>query len=279
MVQIVLLIVFKGLAHLFLPVIYLGSAMLVLLLAIIKPGQRPSMFHFAKHTLPLALIYVFYRIIDTQIMILNFNTYDYLFYNLESSVLGIYPTFALQRVMEVWLNEASYLMYFMGIILLLFAIYFFYRKALIDVFENFIFAIVLGSLICLTVISVFPVMGPGRVLEDYYYLNIYGPKFSLVIPFILKILTPGVGAFPSLYFCILTISSYYLWDYGKTFIIISFIILTTVFWGGIYLRYHYLLDAIAALLIAFLASTVAGFVFYLKHGRNFQKENEKTSTT
>lgn len=203
--------------------------------------------------------------------------YDHLFYNLERYVLGMYPTFALQRVMEVWLNEVSFAFYFCGICLFFYAILFFYRKELINEFENFIFAIVLGSTICLTVMSVFPVLGPGQALEEYYYLNIHGPRFALIIPFILKIITPGVGSFPSIYFCILTITSYYLWDYGKAFVVISFIVLTTVFWGGIYLRYHYLLDALTALLIAFLASTVAGFVYFLRHGRNLQDDDRNSA--
>ncbi len=271
------MIVFKGLLNTFLPVIYLAAACLILLLGTIKPSQKPSMYHFAKYVLPLILVYIFYRIIDYQITILQFPVYDYLFYNLEHNVLGMYPSFALQRVMEVWLNEASFLFYTLGIFFILYAILFFYRKALIDEFENFIFAIVLGSLICLTVISVLPVQGPGRALEDYFYLNIHGPRFSAVLPFLLKIVTPNVGTFPSIYFCVLTISSYYLWDYGKSYIVVSFIVLTAVFWAGVYLRFHYLLDALAALIVAFLASTVAGFVFYLKHGRNIQDESANAS--
>lgn len=271
LIQVIFLIVYKGLSYTFLPVIYLASASLILLSALIKPQSKPSFFHFVKHIMPLMLIYVFYRIIDVQINLLNFKIHDSLFYNLERNILGMYPSFALQRVMEVWLNETSFALYFFGIGLFFWAIIKFYRKQHIEIFENFIFAIILGSLLCLTVISIFPVMGPGKALEEYYYLGLYGPRFSLVIPFLLKIFTPSVGSFPSIYFCLLTVSSYYLWDYGKSYVIVSFVALTAVFWGGIYLRYHYLVDALAALLIAFLASTVAGFVFYLKYGRSLEE--------
>ena len=271
LIQVSLLIIFRGVSYTFLPVIYLASASLILLMGIIKPSQKPSVFHFIKYTIPLVLIYLFYRLIDVQINLLNFSSHDALFYNLEYNVLGMYPSFTLQRITEIWLNEVSYASYFAGILLFIYAFYLFYRKAYIRVFENFIFAIVLGSLICLTVISTFPVMGPGKALEEIYYLNLYGPRFSIIIPFLFKLFTPSIGSFPSIYFCILTISSYYLWDYGKTYIILSFVVLTVVFWGGIYLRYHYLLDAIASLLVAFLASTIASFAYYLRYGRDLDE--------
>jgi hypothetical protein len=269
--QVILLILFRGLTNLFLPSVYLAAALLVLLMALVIPRKKPSFYHFIRYISPLLLLYVFYRLIGVQLSLVGFHSHDPVLYNLEKSVLGIYPTFVMQRLMEVWLNEVTYALYFSGVLLFVWALAKFYTRDKIDIFENFIFAATLGGLICLAIISVFPNLGPGKALYDYYYLGIYGPRFSVAIPVLMSILTPGVGSFPSIYFCLLTIASYYLWDYGRRYIIVSFVVLTIVFWGGIYLRYHYLLDALAALLIAFISATTANFVFFLKHSQNIEK--------
>ena len=276
LLQVTMLIVFRGLTNLFLPIVYLVAAGMILLLASVTPTERPSPYHFIRHFTPLALVLIFYRVIGVQLSLAGFHAKDALFYNLEYTVMGMYPSFVLQRLMEVWLNELSYAFYFSGILLLCWAIIKFYRHGNLDIFENFMSALVMGGVLCLVIASVFPVYGPGRALEEYYYLGIYGPYLSVVAPFIMTIFTPTVGGFPSLYFCLLTIASYYLWDYGKRYIIISFVILTAVFWGGVYLRYHYLLDALAALLLAFLSATVANFIFFFKHGKNIEDAGRET---
>jgi hypothetical protein len=268
--QLAILVVFKGLNNFFLPLVYLISGGMILLLALITPVTKPSAYHFIRHFTPLMLVLIFYRLIGVQLSLAGFHAKDALFYNLEYSVMGMYPSFVLQRLMEVWLNELSYAGYLSGILILIWAILRFYRRGYLDIFENFMSALVIGGILCLVIASVFPVYGPGKALEEYYYLGIYGPYFSKVVPLIMTLFTPSVGGFPSLYFCLLTIASYYLWDYGKSYIFISFVILTVVFWGGVYLRYHYLLDALAALLLAFLSATVANFIFYLKHGKNIE---------
>ena len=277
LMQVAMLIVFKGLNNLFLPIVYLVAAGIILLLSMFPATQKPSIYHFIKHFTPLALVLVFYRVIGVQLSLAGFRVRDSLFYNLEYSVMGMYPSFVLQRLMEVWLNELSYGFYLSGILIILWAIFKFYRRGYMDIFENYLTALVMGGVLCLLLTSVFPVYGPGKALAEYYYLGFYGPFLSIIMPFFMTLFTPTVGSFPSLYFCLLTIASYYLWDYGKSYIIISFVVLTAVFWGGIYLRYHYLLDALAALLIAFLAATVANFIFYFKHGKNIEDSGKTVS--
>ena len=82
----------------------------------------------------------------------------------------------------------------------------------------------------------------------------------------MTIVSPATGNFPSIYFCIVIISAYYLWDFSRVYIFISFVLITGVFWGGVYLRLHYLADGLVALLIAFLSTTIAGILYYLKYG-------------
>jgi hypothetical protein len=272
LVQISIVIVFGFQSRIWLVLFYLASANLILFMSIIPRHDKISLLHFIKYIYPIVLLYLFYRILGIQTQLLNFQPQDALFYNLEKTLFKIYPTFALQGIMEVWLNETTYVLYCLGLILPIWAIIKLYKQASIYLFENFILALAIGSVISLTIISVLPVSGPDKALAEIYYLGIYGPRFSVIVPFIIDLLTPNTGSFPAIYFCLLTISAYYLWDFGKKYVIISFTLLISVLWGGIYLRYHYLADTLVALFIAFLAATIAGFFYYLKHGQHIEQK-------
>ena len=265
-IQIFLVAVFGGLFRGYLLLFYLAAAALTGALILFRCPDKPSLLHFIKTAYPLALIYFFYRLIGIQTDLLNFGYHDAVLYGLEKNILGIYPSFALQQVMEIWLNEMSYLLYCFGLIMPIWALIKLYQKKRLKYFENFILAVEIGCFACLLTASVYPVKGPASALADYYYLSIFGPFFSVIIPHFMAIITPGSGSFPAIYLCLIILSAYYLWDFGKAYIILSFILITGVFWGGIYLRYHYLADGLIALLIAFLASIAAGIAFYAKHG-------------
>jgi len=265
-IQITLVIIFGGLFRKYLLLFYLVFALLAGVMILFSRPDKPSLLHLIKSVYPLILIYFFYRVIGIQNDLLNFGYHDAVLYGLEKSILGIYPSFALQQVMEIWLNEMSYLFYCLGLIMPIWALIKLYQKKHLKYFENFILAIEIGCFVCLIIASVYPVRGPASALNAYYYLSILGPFFSIIVPPLMTIITPGNGSFPAIYLCLIILSAYYLWDFGKAYIILSFIFITGVFWGGVYLRYHYLADGLIALLIAFLASIAAGIVFYAKHG-------------
>jgi len=265
-VQLLLVIIFGNLLKSYLLVFYAGTAFMTCIMIIFPRPEKPSLVHFIKTVYPLPLIYLYYRIVGFQTQISNFNYHDVFILGIEKKLLGVYPAFALQRIMEVWLNELSYFLYCLGIILPIWAIIKLYNENNLKYFENFILAIEIGCLSCLAIATVYPVAGPAEALIDYFYLNIYGSWFSIVIPFFIQFISPSLSSFPAVYFCLIVISSYYLWDFGKAYIAISFALLTGVFWGGIYLRYHYLADGIVGLIIAFMATSIAGIIYYTKHG-------------
>jgi len=263
--QIALVLLFGHGARERLLMFYFTMTAITIFLIILPYQDRPSFLHFAKYFCPLLIIFLLYRVLGPQIQVFGFSAHDSMFNALEKSILGIYPSFALQRVMEVWLNEVSFALYAIGIVLPIWVIIKLYDRSHYHLFENFVLAVVLGCLTCLIITTVYPVIGPAGALSEYYYLGFYGPYFSVAVPMVMQIVSPQIGSFPAIYFCLLTISAYYIWDFGRAYVIASFIILTGVFWGGIYLRYHYIVDALIALLIAFLASTIAGYVYYLKY--------------
>jgi hypothetical protein len=265
-IQSILVAIFGGVFRGQLLLIYSIFALFVGILACFPHPDKPSFLYLIKIGYPLVLMYFFYRLVGIQHRFFGFDTHDAIFNSIEKTVFGIFPTFAMQRIMEIWLNELSYVLYLTGIFIPLWLLVKLYQKGHLNLIKNFVIAFEIGCLTCLVISSMFPVSGPNIAIDNYYYLGIYGPLFSLVIPFFIDILSINSGSFPAIYFCIITISAYYLWDFGRVYIIASFFVITAVFWGGIYLRYHYFADGLVAMVIAFIAVVIAGGIYYKAYG-------------
>jgi hypothetical protein len=258
-IQAILLTIFGGFGRGYFLLFYMISAVFVAVLIMFPKPDKPSLLYIVKTAYPLILIYMFYRVAGMEFRLFKILPLDYLFNAVEEKILGTYPTIALQNIMEIWLNELSYFLYILGMILPVWAVLILYRKNRLQIFESFIMAVSIGCLSSLLIATLMPASGPENTLNGYYYFGIYGYYFSVVVPFFVNRISVGYSSFPSIYLCLLTIAAFYLWDFGKKYVVISLILLVSVFWGGIYLRYHYLLDGIVALVIAFWAVAVASY--------------------
>jgi hypothetical protein len=240
---------------------YLVAALFIGAISFIPLTEDLSPVQFIRAAYPIFLIILFYYVGDAQARILQIPPRDAFFNAMEKGLIGVYPTFALQRIMEIWLNNISSVLYCMGIALPILALTILYFNREMRLFVNFIFALTLGGTICLLVSSIVPVVGPYGALQDLYYLGIYGDVAEF-ISFYVGHFSAAYGSFPAIYFCVIAISAFYLWDFGKYYVYLTFAIMTSVFWGGIYLRYHYLLDGLIALVIAFIAVAAASFIYF-----------------
>jgi len=259
--QLILVLVFGSTAQVFLALFYIASAIFVPIINLLLSRSKQAPAVLLKATYPLILFYLFYRVSGLQSALLGFQSHDAFFNNIEASLLGAYPTFILQRIMEVWLNEISNLLYCLGWAVPLAAFYKIYRAGVMNQLKSFILSIELGCFVSLIIASVWPIAGPEISLNDYYYLGFYGPWFSIIVPEAIRLLSPATASFPPVYFLVVATAAYYLWDFGRSYIVISLILITGAYWSGIYLRYHYLADGPVALLIAFFASAVAGYIY------------------
>jgi hypothetical protein len=244
---------------------YLVAALFIGAIAFIPLTEKMSPINFIRAAYPLFLIILFYYVGDAQARILQIPPRDAFFNAIEKGLIGVYPTFALQRIMEIWLNNLSYILYCLGIVVPVLAIAVLYFKRDMRLFINYIFAMSLGGSLCLLLSSIVPIIGPYGALQNYYYLSIYG-DIADFISFFINQFSAAYGAFPAIYFCVIAISSFYLWDFGKLYVYLTFVIMTSVFWGGVYLRYHYLLDGLVALVIAFIVVAIASFLHFRSNG-------------
>jgi hypothetical protein len=240
---------------------YLVAALFIGAISFIPLGEKLSPVQFIRAAYPIFMLILFYYVVDAQARILHTQPRDAFFNSFEKGLIGVYPTFALQRIMEIWLNNISSVLYCAGIVVPILALIVLYFNRDMRLFVNFIFAMSIGGTICLLMSTLIPVVGPYGALADLYYLGIYGDVVEY-ISFFVGHFSSAYGSFPAIYFCMVAIAAFYLWDFGKFFVILTFVIMTAVFWGGIYLRYHYLLDGLVALVIAFISVAISSFLYF-----------------
>ncbi len=206
----------------------------------------------------LAVLFLFYKTAGAEHSIFGLAAQDEALSRFEFNLLGFHPSFIMQRLMEIWLNELSYFGYMLGITLPVIAIFLLKKLGRRQQLESYLTSLTIACCISFAIISLFPVSGPREGLAGIFYLDFYGGKITQMAPIIINMVSIEGGSFPAVYFGLVTISALYLWDHGKIYIFLSFALMTAVFWGGVYLRYHYLMDGVIALLIAFFSIILEG---------------------
>ncbi len=234
-------------------IFYIAAATFLLLLSILRIADRSGSMRLLRAGILLAILYLFYRTIDIEQSIFGLVAQDETLSRFEFNLLGFHPSFAMQGLMEIWLNELSYLAYALGMVSPAVTLLVLRKNDRREQLESYLSAISIACCLCFSIMSLFPVGGPREGLAGIYYLDFFGRGFSELVPVVIDKISIERGSFPAVYFCLVTISALYLWDYGMGYVFISFALMTAVFWGGVYLRYHYLADGILALLIAFLS--------------------------
>lgn len=251
--QIALVLLKTGTGKSSLVLFYIAAAIFLLLLSFLQIINRSGSMNLLRAGILLAILYLFYRTIDMEQSIFGMMPKDETISRLEFNLLGFHPSFVMQSLMEIWLNELSYIAYALGSTLPAVAILVLRKNERREQLESYLTAVSIACCLCFAIMSLFPVGGPREGLAGIYYLDFFGRGFSEFVPIIIDKISIERGSFPAVYFCLVTISALYLWDYGRIYLFISFALMTAVFWGGVYLRYHYLADGILALLIAFLS--------------------------
>jgi len=240
---------------------YLAALLFLAVLIILPSSSFGTTIYLVRKLVPISLLYFFYRVSSIQSAIFDFSYRDDFFYSLEKMLFGFSSSFALQSIMEVWLNELSYGMYLSGIFLLCLVFVKLYNKKDSKQFESLYLALTSGSAACLFLASLAPTQGPGYAFNHIYYLDFFGPFMTVAVPRILESFTSTGAEFPAIYLMLVLVAAYHIWDEGWGYVILTFIVIAAVFWGGVYLRYHYLASSLAALIVAFLVSTFASVYF------------------
>jgi membrane-associated phospholipid phosphatase len=206
---------------------------------------------------PLFFFTFFYEAVGPQVFLIFDRPFDGQIVALEKMIFGADPAFALQRYLEIWLNElmnAGYISYYLmlpvsAIILLL--------KKRWDGLERLVLTSAVTFYVCYLIFIFYPVTGPRFFLSDQYYLPIIGPFFTPLTEFVLNAGGLFGAAMPSSHCAVALVALWILTREVPKTTIPSFVMLTLLCASTVYGRYHYISDVFAGLLIGAIWLRVA----------------------
>jgi membrane-associated phospholipid phosphatase len=253
---------------------YICAGIIVLLMAVFPYDESSKGGKAVRILYPLLLMLFFYRAIGPQLFIVFEDPFDQAIHQLELSVFGVDPAFALQKYVDVWVNEIMHFGYLSLYLIFPVTIIGFLLARRWKSLEKLVLASVLAVGFCFLIHIFFPVAGPRFFLDEIYYLPIVGPLFT---PLARKMvdLTGFYGASLPSSHC--AIAFVVLWGISRDIrklAIPSFFAFILICATAVYGRFHYLTDAVAGVIIGVLAVAISS-LWYDWFLKNKEREEPK----
>lgn len=179
--------------------------------------------------------------------------FDYQINALEKSILGVYPTVWVEKIVSVPLTEAMMLSYFSYYFLLPILGIALYLKKEYQIFNQFLFAIAVAFYISYLGFLFYPVEGPRFALANFHTLGLEGPIFTPLAKWVVAMGGLHGGCMPSSHVAVALIVLIFAYRHHKTLFYILSLFILTLFVATIYCRFHYASDVVAGILVGGLA--------------------------
>ncbi len=228
------------------------------LLIWLNNNYENNFLHFVKTIYPLFFLSFFYAETSYMKNIIFQKNLDVYAVALEQMFWKCQPSIEFSKTMsQAWFSELMslcYFSYYLITIVGLICIYFFNRKKI----NKSIFIVACSFYMYYLIYALFPIVGP-----QFYFKNLSTENetlyfFGKLMRNILENFEEPTGAFPSSHVGIAIIMSYISFKYLKAFFYISLPFVIGICFATVYLKAHYLIDVVAALV------TVPVFVFFSK---------------
>lgn len=185
---------------------------------------------------------------------------------LDRILLGVDPTVWLERFIHPVLTElltwayASY--YFLPIILAV-ALYWRGKEKEYD-FDRGIFGVVLGFYLSYVGYFLVPAIGPRFTLAHLHKVDLHGIFVADTIRETLNALERfKQDAFPSGHTAVVLLVLYYAWHYVRGLFWVFLPVVVALIFSTVYLRYHYVIDVLAGILLVGVVVVVERATFAL----------------
>jgi membrane-associated phospholipid phosphatase len=176
---------------------------------------------------------------------------------------GHQPSFLLERWINPWLTDFLSAIYFSYILLLPIVAMYFYLKKEKTAFRRIMMGYLTLMLMGIVSYLIVPAGGPLTYFTNQYTTDLQGNALSHSVNYIISAGRVGYDCFPSLHIGISLLVCFYLRDYRRKLFLpaLTYVILMCL--AVLYLRYHYLIDVIAAFAYAPAAYFLNDFI--LRH--------------
>lgn len=211
---------------------------------------KPAVYLY--YFLPVLIIPVIYDSIGDIIPCIRHYYFDDWLIGIDHAIFGVDPTVWMERLIRPWLTDTlqlAYTSYYfipisLGVVLV--------AKRKHGEFDKAIFGIALCFYLSYAGYLIFPAVGPRFTLAHVQTTDLQASPFAAAIQNTLNGLeNTKTDAFPSGHTAVVLTTLYYAWKSGekKLFAVLLPVVAALIF-STVYLRYHYVIDVMAGMLLA-----------------------------
>lgn len=192
----------------------------------------------------------YYALFTNLLLRINPHTADGVLSRIDAALLGNQASFLLEQWINPWATDFFNFIYFSYVFSLpIVAIYFYTRKTK-STFRRVMMGYLILMLMGISSYLLVPAIGPGSYFASHYTRDLSGHAVSRSVDYIIRSGRVAYDCFPSLHVGIPLLLSLYLRDYYRKLFIPTLVYVVLMCGATTYLRYHYLVDVLAAFIYA-----------------------------
>ncbi len=232
----------------------------VLLLMVVSMAflrDRTGTFRLKKLLLLIYPILFLFGLFETFYMLIpyyNTNRYDLLMTQIDLLLLGCYPTVWIERFINPFLTEVMYLLYVVYFPMPLILVGWLYNKDMLPQVQESFMVFFLCYYTAYIAYFFVPVEGPRYFLENLHTVRLDDVFLAEKIRSIIDFFEPNkLDCFPSLHSAILSVTMLLSYRHARKLFWYFQPLAVGIMISLVYCRYHYVIDIIAGLVLAFPA--------------------------
>jgi membrane-associated phospholipid phosphatase len=230
----------------------LGFHIAALFISISLPILSPDFFllKFLRNWYPFFFLPLFFTALHYLIPAINPRSVDTVLIKMDLILTGTYPTIWVERFYAPLVTEILQLSYLTFYFLPLLVLIPLYAKKDKTEYNRFVTVILLGFYLSYFGYLLFPALGPRYFLAHMHQTSLIGKGIYHSISSTLNGLENiQWDAFPSGHVTVALLFSHYAFIYYKKIFFWTIPVVTLLILSTIYLRYHYFVDLLAALIL------------------------------
>jgi membrane-associated phospholipid phosphatase len=208
----------------------------------------------------LLLSACYFSLFSNLILRVNSRTADAFLARIDAAMLGNQPSLLLEKFVHPWLTDFLSLVYFSFVFYLPGMALYFYargdRPAFRRLMMGYLTLMLMGVLSYLLV----PAVGPDKFLADRYAHDLLGKVVTRGVDYIMQNARVAHDCFPSLHVGIPLLLALFVRDYRRKWFPAALGYVGLMCCATVYLRYHYLIDVLAAFVYAPVAYRLNDFL-------------------
>ena len=188
----------------------------------------------------------YYSLYSNVILRVNPHTVDGFLSRLDAALLGNQAAFLLEPWINHWVTDFLNVVYFSHVLVFPGVALYFYLRREEKAFRRIMMGFLTLQLMALASYVFLPAVGPEKYFADQFSRDLQGKILTRTVDYIISTGRVSHDCFPSVHVGIPLLVVFYLRGYRPKMLIPAVLYLALMCCATIYLRYHYVVDVLAA---------------------------------